>query len=309
MRVRRRNTADIGITKNDNESLAITEALNLIKADNLINSSDVVVITPNWVQQQAPQTGVVVGPDSLREIIRFVKKSNPQRIVVATGSGEKDTAEIMRNVGFDKIIQTEGVEFVDLNKGPFNRIDLNHDSPAATNINKLYDEMTFLISFTQLKYHQEATMSASIKNISLGWPPADEHGYPKMNHGIHKNLHGFIRAMAQKIPIDLSIVSAHPAMVGTGPAGGIPIHTGIVLCGTDPAAIDTIGARLLGFKPQGVYYLYDCINNGIGFGDIKQMNIKGLSLVDAEKIFSTAVYKQAIAVDKELEAKKISLQR
>jgi uncharacterized protein (DUF362 family) len=297
MRIRRRNTPDIGIAKNDNESLAIIQALNLIQADNLINNNDVVVITPNWVQQQTPQTGVVVGPDSLREIIRFAKKNNPRRIVVATGSGEKDTAEIMNNVGFDKIIQSEGVEFIDLNKGPFKRIDLNHDSPAATDVNKLYDEMTFLISFTQLKYHQEATMSASIKNITLGWPPADEHGHPKMNHGIHKNLHGFMRAMAQRITIDLSIVSAHPAMVGTGPAGGIPVHTGIVLCGTDPAAVDTIGARLLGFKPQAVHYLYDCINNGIGVGDIKQMNIKGLSLVDAEKIFSTAVYNQAIAID------------
>lgn len=299
MRVRRRNTPDISIAKNDNENLAIDEALNLIQADNLINNNDVVVITPNWVQQQAPQTGVVVGPDSLREIIMFAKKNNPRRIVVATGSGEKDTAEIMRTVGFDKVIQSEGVEFIDLNKGPFIRIDLNHDSPVATSINKLYDEMTFLISFTQLKYHQEATMSASIKNITMGWPPAYEHGHPKTNQGIHKNLHGFMRAMAQKITIDLSIVSAQPAMVGTGPAGGIPVHTGIVLCGTDPVAVDTVGARMFGFKPQAVYYLYDCINNGIGVGEVEQMNINGIPLVDAEKIFSTAVYKQAIAIDQE----------
>lgn len=297
MRERRRNIPDIGITKNENENLAIVEALNLIQAHNLIHNNDIVVLTPNWVQQQTPQTGVVVGPDSLREIIKYAKKNNPQRIVVATGSGEKDTAEIMRTVGFDKVIQSEGVEFIDLNKGPFVKLDLNHDSPATTNINRLYDEMTFLISFTQLKYHQEATMSASIKNIAMGWPPAEEHGHPKKNQGIHKNLHGFMRAMAQKLTIDLSIVSANPAMVGTGPSGGIPVHTGIVLCGTDPVAVDTIGAGLLGFKPQAVYYLYDCINNGIGVGDTAQMNIKGLPLTDAEKIFSIAAYKQAIAID------------
>lgn len=297
MRTRRRNSADIGIARNENENLAIVEALSLIEADNLINGSDVVVITPNWVQQQTPQTGVVVGSDSLGEVIRFAKKNNPKRIIVATGSGEKDTAEIMHEVGFEKIIKSEGVEFIDLNKGPFTRIDLDHDSPAATNVNKLYNEMTFLISFTQLKYHQEAAMSAAIKNITMGWPPADEHGHPKMNKGIHKNLHGFMRAMAQKISIDLSIVSANPAMVGTGPSGGIPVHTGLILCGTDPAAVDTIGARLLGFKPQAIYYLYDCINRGIGLGDTEQMNIRGLPLTDAEKIFSTAVYRQAVAVD------------
>ncbi len=297
MRQRRRNTPDIGIAKNENESVAITEALKLIQADNLINSSDVVVITPNWVQQQMPRTGVVVGTESLREVIRFVKKSNPRKIVVATGSGEKDTAKIMKAVGFEEVIQSEGAQFVDLNKGPFVRLNLNHDSPSATNLNKLYDEATFLISFSQLKLHREATISASIKNIAMGWPPAEEHGHPKMNKGIHNNLHGFIRAMAQKITIDLSIVSANPVMVGTGPAGGIPVHTGIVFCGTDPVAVDTIGARLLGFKPQAVYYLYDCINNNIGVGEIEQMNIKGLSLVETEKIFSTAIYNKAIAID------------
>lgn len=74
MRARRRNSADIGIAKNDDERIAISEALNLIQADQLINNNDVVVITPNWVQQQPPQTGVVVGTESLREFIRFAKK-------------------------------------------------------------------------------------------------------------------------------------------------------------------------------------------------------------------------------------------
>jgi len=288
---------DIGIARNQNESAAIIESLNLIQADNLINSNDVVVITPNWVQQQTPETGVVVGTESLRTVIRFAKKNNPRRIVVATGSGEKDTVEIMNAIGFSQVIQSEGVEFVDLNKGPFTRIELNHDSPSSTNINKLYDEMTFLISFTQLKFHQEAAITAGIKNIAMGWPPAQEHGYPKKNMGIHKNLHGFIRAMAQKITIDLSILSASPAMVGTGPSGGIPINTGIVISGTDPVAVDVIGAHLMGFKPQAIYYLYDCINNGIGIGDINEMNIYGLDIVEAEKTLSSMAYKQPIAID------------
>lgn len=294
MRTRRRNSADIGITKNSNESQAIKESLALISADNLINSNDVVVITPNWVEQQTSDTGVVVGANSLKEIITFAKKNNPRRIVIATGSAQKDTAEIMRNVGFEEVIKSEGVEFVDLNKGPFTNITLDHDSPNSTNINKLYDEMTFLISYTQLKFHQEAVMSGAIKNIALGWPPAEEHGHPKKNKGIHNKLHGFIRAMAQKVTIDLSIVSANPAMVGTGPTGGIPIHTGIVFSGTDPVAVDTVGSHLLGFKTQAVHYLYECMNSDIGIGDINQMNIKGLPVIDAQVIVSTAAYGKPI---------------
>lgn len=296
MRQRRRNSPDIGIARNSDESIAINESLNLIQADTLINSDDVVVITPNWVQPKDPSTGDVVGQESLRAVIKYVKKSNPRRIVVATGSAGKSTPEIMKIVGYEKIIQEEQVEFVDLNHGPFTRISLNHNSPNATNLNKLYEEMTFLISFAQLKLHSVATVTAAIKNVALGWPPTEEHGHPKKNLGIHNDIHGFIRAMAEKVPIDLSIISANPAMVGTGPHKGVPRHTGIVISGTDPVAADAVGSRLLGFQCEAVRYLWELKNANIGVGDIEKMNIQGLSMTDAEKAFSLAVYGQEFTV-------------
>ena len=248
MRKRKSENADIAIIKNEDEASAIHECLNLINADSLISGQDTVVITPNWVQRKKAQTGIVVGQESLRAIIRFVKGCRAKRVIVATGAGERDTAEIMRYAGYDKVINQEGAEFVDLNRGPFTEIKINHDKPCKINLNKIYQEATCLISFTQLKIHEEATISGAIKNIALGWPPAQEHGFPKKNLGIHEDLHGFITAMAQAVPIDISIVSANPAMVGTGPAKGVPYHTGLVIAGTDAVAVDTIGARLLGFK-------------------------------------------------------------
>jgi len=298
MRPRRVTTPNVAITRNNDEVSAIKEGIKLLNCGKMINSNDVVVITPNWVEQNKPESGIVVGTESLREVIRFAKENNPKRIVIAVGSGQKETSEIMSFAGFDKVIKDESVEFIDLNHGPFTRILLDHKLPDATNLNKIYEEMTFLISFTQLKHHEEATMSAAIKNIALSWPPADEHGHPKKNLGIHENLHGFIRAMAENIPIDLSIVSASPAMIGSGPANGTPRHTGLVVCGTDPVATDIVCARLLGFMPQAVHYLYECIYKGIGEGDINKINIKGITLQDAEKYFSEAAYGNSVMVDK-----------
>ncbi len=297
MRVRKRNSADVAITQSSDESAALLESLNLINAHELITNHDVVVITPNWVKKMQPETGVVVGNESLRTLIRFVKARNPSRIVVATGSGGDQTVNAMKGAEFDQVLQQEEVEFIDLNSGPFLRIDLNHSRPNATSLNKLYEEMTCLISFTQLKTHEEATVSGAVKNIALSWPPASEHGFPKKSCGIHDNLHGFITAMAQSIPIDLAIVSANPAMVGTGPAKGVPVHTGLVIAGTDPISVDTVGARLLGYKPQGVHYLFEGGNIGLGETDILKMNLYGLPLIEAEKVFSQKVYGKPISVD------------
>lgn len=295
MRQRKRNRPDVAICQNSVESEAILESLALIRAHEIISEDDVVVITPNWVKDKEPGTGVVTGDESLRTVINFIKARNPKRIVVATGSGGVQTKQVLER--FKHVISQEGVEFIDLNEGPFVRVGLNHKLPDSTLLNKIFEEMTVLVSFTQLKLHEEATVSGAVKNIALSWPPSSEHGTPKKDTGIHDDLHGFIRAMSEILPIDLSIVSANPAMIGTGPSKGIPRHTGIVISGTDPYSVDTIGARLLGFKPQAVRYLYESGLKGLGETDILKMNMYGIPIIQAEKKFSLKCYGEAISVD------------
>lgn len=302
MRVRRTLSPLVSITQNNNESIAIEEGLNLLNISSMIKSDDVVVITPNWVATGSPTVGDVVGPNSLKKIIQVIKSCKPKRIVVATASAQKDVEKLMIDIGFMDVIKSENIEFINLNNGPFIHVPLNHNCPISTVLNKLYEEMTFLISFTQLKIHEEATMSASIKNIALGWPSGEEHGYPKKNLGIHKDLHGFISAMFEKFTIDLSIVSASPAMIGTGPHKGIGNHTGLVLCGTDPVATDTVGARLLGFKPQAIGYLYKIINKGLGCGEVNMtsnspIKVLGMKLNDAEKHFNKCAFGKDFSID------------
>ena len=163
MRVRRSLNPEVAITQNSNESLAIKEGLSLLNISSMIKNDDVVVITPNFVNKGGVGYGDVVGPESLRELIKVIKCCNPKRVVVATASAEKDIESVMKDIGYTDVIKSENVEFINLNYGPFISVQLNHSSPTSTSLNKLYEEMTFLISFTQLKIHEEATMSASIK--------------------------------------------------------------------------------------------------------------------------------------------------
>ncbi|NMA66773.1 MAG: DUF362 domain-containing protein [Clostridiaceae bacterium] len=295
MRRRKRNSADISISKNSNESAAIIECLNLINAENLFSDNDVVAIIPNWVQNKTPDTGIVVGDESLGSLIDFIKSRNPKRIVIATGSGGGNTKEVLEK--YRQVISEKGCEFIDLNEGPFVRVNINHSMPSSTNLNKIYEEITCMISFTQLKIHEEGTISGAIKNVAMSWPPSSEHGTPKKDTGIHNDLHGFIRAMSEILPIDLSIVSATPAMIGTGPGKGIPKHTGMVIAGTDPYSVNTVGARLLGFKPQAIRYLYEAEQKGLGQTDILKMNFYGIPIIQAEKDFSLSAYGTSISVD------------
>ncbi len=295
------NNVAITKTMSKKEINAVLEGLNLIKADSLINNDDVVVIVPNWVNKNKPHPkhGVVVGTDTLKGIIKWIKDQKPKRIVVATGSGGGDTLEVMKEVGYDKVILEEKIDFIDFNTGPYVEIELNHTKPNKIKINKIYNEMTKLISFTQLKVHEEATMSSAIKNVALSMPSTEEHGTPKMNKGIHEELHGFIRAMAEKVKIDISIVSLNPVMVGTGPTNGIAKHTGLVIVGDNPISVDAVCARMLGFKTQGIRYLYELSKVGLKETNTDKINILGIDLVKAEKIFTDAVYDKEVSFDKQ----------
>lgn len=295
------NFRDVAITKCllKNESNAVSKGLKLIKAKELIKQEDTVVIIPNWVNADKPnpKEGVVVGTDTLRAIIKWVKKSTPRRIVVACGSGGGNTREIMKKVGYDKIIKEEKVEFIDFNKGPYVEIELNHTKPNKIKVNQIYKEMTKLISFTQLKIHEEATMSAGIKNVAMSFPTTEEQGTPKKDKGIHDDLHGFIRSMIEKIKIDISIVSLNPVMVATGPTKGISKHTGLVVVGNNPISVDTVCARLLGYLPQGIRYLYELSQTNPNETNIDKINILGIKLDKAENILTNKVYNDSGSID------------
>lgn len=291
----------VAITKALTEGKSLEKALDLLPIDKIIQKGDKVIITPNWVKDKGAKDGVVVGPKTLQRLIQYVKTKEPSAIYIATGSGGTETTEVMTSVGYDKVIKEEDVEFIDMNYGPFIELKLDHHIIKTTPINKIVDEVDVIISFTQLKYHEEATVTASIKNVAMGYPPASVHGFPKKQTGIHEDLHGFIRSFAKKVPIDLAIISLDKAMIGTGPIFGQAVDTpGLIIASTDPVAADSIGARLLGFLPQGVAYLYGLYKDGLGEANPINMTIKGLDLIEAEKIFSKAAYgnKESI-VDRE----------
>lgn len=293
--------ADVAITMHEQERDAVSQGLELIEAKELINQDSVVVLSPNWVNYKKPfsSSGVTVGADTFRYILQWIKQRHPKRIIVGTGSGNGDTTGVMKAVGYENVIREEQVEFVDFNTGPYINLELDHPKPSKIKVNQVMNEMNVYISFTQLKFHEEATMSAAIKNMALTWPSTEEQGAPKKNLGIHEDLHGFIAAMAEKVPIHLSIVSANPAMIGSGPTKGIPKHTGIVVCGNDPVSVDTICARIIGFKPQAINYLHILSKKEIGQSELDKINIKGLRIQEAEDIFSQKAYGGSVVVDSE----------
>jgi uncharacterized protein (DUF362 family) len=292
--------ATVSITRNDDIGQAIDDALAHVPLDKLVRGKRVAV-KPNDTYATADDRTGVTQPDTLRAVLRAIKRFEPRELIVSGGAGAAETDEVFRVAGLMDVVTEEGAEFFDHNRAPFTRVDLRYDLAADVTgpqhevmVNPRVLEYDTLISLAQLKLHETATVTLSLKNIAMSFPAADYYGHPrhaqKHANAFFADMHSFIVAMARRFPIRLAIVAGHPAMIATGPLGGHAVETGLVLAGTDPVAVDAVGARLLGFRTQAVRHLWEAGRLGLGETDTDKMTFPALQLEEAIKAFTERAY-------------------
>jgi uncharacterized protein (DUF362 family) len=162
-------------------------------------------------------------------------------------------------------------------------------------------EYETLVAVNQLKLHRTATVTLALKNVAMSYPAADYYGHPRSKQE-HENwffedMHSFIAAMARAFPVGLAVTVGHPAMIATGPLGGYPVETGLVIASTDAVAADVVGAKLLGFNTQAVRHLWEAGRLGLGETDTEKMDFPRLSLREAIEAFTEAAYGQRLTFE------------
>ncbi len=299
--------AAVVIIRDDSIERAVADAVRHLPLGRLVRGK-VVAVKPNETYATADDTTGVTQPDTLRAVLREVKRFGPRELVVTGGSGAGETDEVFRVAGLMGVVEEEGAAFFDHNRPPFTEVALEYrpdadvDGPQkSVTVNPRVLQYETLISLAQLKLHETATVTLSLKNIAMSFPAADHYGHPRSTQR-HRNyffadMHSFIAAMARRFPIHLAIIAGHPAMIGTGPLGGHAVETGLVIASTDPLAADAVGARLLGFEPQAVRHLWEAGRLGVGETDTEKMDFPALGLKEAIGAFTEAAYGERLTFE------------
>jgi uncharacterized protein (DUF362 family) len=246
-----------------------------------------VAIKPNDTWATPADLTACTQADTVRAVIRYVKRFNPSRITVSGGSGAGETQEIFHLLGIDTVIRREGVEFFDHNRGPFVQIELDYGPQPKVLVNPHILDYQTLISLAQHKVHNAAAVTLTMKNIAMSFPAADYYGHPRDSymqpHHFFKDLHAFIAGMCKRFPPAIGIIVGHPAMVGQGPLGGTTFESDLFIAGMDFVACDAIGAYLLGKK--NVRHIELAGDIGLGTAAIDLITVKGLPLDYAIELF------------------------
>ncbi len=297
----------VAITQNETIGPAIEEALRHLDVRRLVEGRRVAV-KPNdtWASEE-DKTGVTQ-PDTLRAVLRCVKRFEPRELIVTGGSGAGETDEIFRIAGLMDVVEDEGAQFFDHNRPPFEEVELEYGRDKEVSgpqksvmVNPRVLEYETLIAVNQLKLHETATVTLALKNIAMSYPAADYYGHPRHSedHPQHffDDMHSFIAAMFKRFPIDLAVTVGHPAMIGTGPLGGHAVETGLVIASSDALAADAVGAKLLGFGAQAVRHLWEAARLGLGESNVKKLEYPAMSLKDAIEAFTSAAYGRTLTFE------------
>jgi uncharacterized protein (DUF362 family) len=128
-----------------------------------------------------------------------------------------------------------------------------------------------VISISPLKTHELCGTTLTMKNVGVGIVPNNVYGNFKTGLA-HNRMDKVIADICEIVGIDFAVISGIYGQQGQGPTRGDPVYHGLVICGKDCVAVDTIGSAVVGFNPVRLGYLKR--GEEIGLGERENIDVR-----------------------------------
>ena len=268
----------VSIVKETRPVKATVKALEMIRSDvdYILSKPKPILIKPNYINSKPPSTGITTDSRVIEGIIKFLRQHKAKDIIIGEGSGWADTFEAFKVAGVDAVAERWDVKLVDLNKDKI--IEVNPPNPLS--IKKIKVAKTSLesiiISVPKLKLHRIATVTLSLKNMM---------GALASKGSMHKgSLSKNIVDLASVLRPSISVVDGIIAGEGHETSGN-PVEMNLVIAGTDPVAVDAVGAAVMGISPTDVKHLVLAEKKGLGTCDLEKITVLGEPIEKVKRKF------------------------
>lgn len=269
----------VAILKGKDPVEITVRALEMIEADvkSALSAKKPILIKPNYINSSHPSTGITTDSRVVEGIIKFLRMRKIEEIMIGEGSGFADTFQAFKNAGIDIVAERWGVRLIDLNKDPFVEVILKSNPLSFKKIKvaKTALEST-LISVPKLKPHRIATVTLSLKNMMGALSSKGT-----MHNGqLSKNISNLASILKPSISVVDGIIA------GEGhETSGIPVKRNLVIAGTDPVAVDAVGAAVMGIIPTDVKHLVLAEKKGLGTCKLEKITVVGETIDDVKRKF------------------------
>jgi uncharacterized protein (DUF362 family) len=227
----------------------------MVAAHNLNVRGKKIVLKPNLVEFDA-HTVVNTHPVVVHAAWEAFRKLGAAQIRIAEGPGHRRaTLDLAEAAGYFEVVPKFESAFTDLNLDNVAKLPIPR--PVST-LKSLYLPHTvldcdLLVSLPKLKTHHWAGATLSMKNL-FGLVPGGVYGWPK--NVLHwAGIAESIVDLHHLFPRQFAIVDGIVGMEGNGPVQGTPKNAGVLIAGSDVAAVDATCCRIMGIDPKKIDYL------------------------------------------------------
>jgi uncharacterized protein (DUF362 family) len=214
-----------------------------------------------------PKFGVLTTSLLVEEMVRLLKSYGYNNITIGEGSivdraFGSDTKAAFAGLGYHVLRDRYGVQLVDFNDGPFERVDFDG---YQLDISSHVLETDFLVNMPVLKTHSNTKVSLGLKNLK-----GCLHTRSKMFcHHTELPLDGFVSRLAPAIQPALTVIDGIYALEKGPVVNGRAYRNNLIIASTDPFAADAVGAKVLGFEPSEIDHIREYGQmQGLSFDDV-----------------------------------------
>jgi len=279
----------VAIIKGPDPTETTVKALESLKQDlyAVLSTEKPILIKPNYITAQHPSTGITTDGRVVEGVVKFLKEHGKNNIIIGEGSGWADTFEAFKVAGIDKISEKWKVKLVDLNKDVF--VEVYPPNPLA--LKKVEVAKTALesviISVPKLKVHRLATVTLGIKNMM---------GALASKGSMHNGrLNENIADLASVLKPSLTVIDGVIAGEGHETSGN-PVKMDLVIAGTDPVAVDAVGAAVMGIQPAEVKHLVLAEKKGLGTCRLENIEVIGESIEKVKRKFRRSISSKIVSL-------------
>lgn len=241
-----------------------------------VKSGDRVLIKPNLLKAESPDSAVTTHPEVVRSVVRLVHECGG-RPMVGDSPGMGDLKKVAEKTGILDVVIEEGselVEFIDVakvkNRGRFQRFE----------VARVAHEADVIINLPKLKTHGMTVLTGAVKNL-FGCIPGKRKIQWHFNAGVNHDL--FMRMLVELyayLDPQITIMDAIVGMEGNGPGSGDPRPIGAILASGDGVALDIVAGKIVGVPPEKLPTIKAAAAAGIGTTSIDHIRVLGEALED-----------------------------
>jgi len=301
----------VALVKGQDRYQNVASALALLKDQVSFEGKKLVLVKVNFVSTTNQLSATHV--EATRAVLDFIRARYSGPLIIAEGAAMAPTADGFRNYGYLPLASQYDAMLMDLNADDWEEVEIldYHLRPIKVRVARTVLESDFRISITPPKTHDTVVVTLSLKNIIVGSLIRDQMGTSTLvdllkrftpswlsssplaqglkarvsttffrndKAAIHQGYEAInlnLYRLARLVWPHLAIIDGFEGMEGDGPTSGSPVPWRIALAGTDPLAVDSLTAYLMGFDPDEIGYLYYCKVGNLGVGDISKIKVVG----------------------------------